>query len=117
MDVTYEFKWNEKTKRGLEKIPDSILYSVAKQTLDLSYPIIPKDTKTMARQTVSNGVRGGNGDFYLKSSPGYASRVWKMTNVNWTTPGTNNQWFARALKRYGSTILDNAINQSWKENM
>ena len=117
MDVTYEFQWNEKTRNGLRRIPDSILFSVARQTLDMSYPIIPKDTHTMARQTVSIGVRGGNGDFYIRSSPEYASHVWKMTNVHWTTPGTNNQWFARALNQYRTTIINNAISRGWKENM
>lgn len=117
MEVTYEFKWNEKTKKGLEEIPSTILYKIARQTLDMSYPIIPKDTKTMSRQTMANGVRGSSQDYYIRSSPEYASYVWKMTNVNWTTPGTNNQWFARALKQYGSTIINNSLQQAWKEEM
>lgn len=119
MDVSYELKWNPKTQNGLKHIPDTILYKVARQTLDLSYPMIPKDTKTMSRQTIANGVRGGNGDFYVKSSPNYASFVWNMpqSTTHWTTPGTGNKWFARALKKYSNVIINNAINQSWKEDM
>lgn len=117
MEITYEFQWNTKVRLGLKKIPDDILYSVARQTLDLSYPIIPKDTTTMARSSMSNGVRGGNGDFYIGSFTDYASYVWKMENVHWTTPGTTNKWFARTLNKNGKTIIDNAINQSWRKDM
>ena len=31
-----------------------------------------------------------------------------MENVNWTTPGTNNKWYARTLKKHSSTIINNA---------
>lgn len=119
MNVSYEFKWNQKTKRGLERIPDTILYKIAHITLAFSVPMIPKDSKTMSRETVANGVRGSNGDFYLRSSPGYASYVWKMNDstTHWTTPGTHSQWFARALKRNSAVIIDNAIKQSWKDEM
>ena len=119
MDVSYEFKWNQKTKKGLEELPDEILYKIGSLTLAFSVPMIPKKTKTMMRETVANGVRGGNGDYYLKSSPGYASYVWNMNDstTHWTTPGTHSQWFARTLKRNGATIIDNAINQAWKDKM
>ena len=119
MEVSYEFKWNPITKKGLERIPDDILYSIAVQTLDLSYPMIPKDSKKMAISSKAGGVKGGNGDFYIGSYTNYAKYVWKMPQgkTNWTTPGTSNKWFARGLKKYGSTIINNAINQSWKKDM
>lgn len=117
MEITYEFQWNQKVKNGLDKIPDDILYAVARQTLDMSYPIIPKDTHTMARSSMSGGVRGSNGDFYIGSFTDYAVYPWKMENVHWTTPGTNNKWYARTLNKYGKTIIDNAINQSWRKDM
>ena len=117
MDVSVELKWNSKVYNGLKKIPDDILYEIARETLTYSYPIIPKDTYTMARQTIANGVRGGNGDFYLKSSPGYAKYVWNMENVNWTTSGTNNKWFVRALKKHGATIIDGSIKKCWRRDM
>ena len=117
MDVSVEFKWNPRVQNGLKKIPDDILYEIARDTLVFASPTIPQDTRTMYRQTNANGVRGGNGDFYLQSSPGYAKYVWNMENVNWTTPGTNNKWFARALKKHGATIINNAINKSWRKDM
>lgn len=124
MNVTYEFKWDKKTENGLNNIPNDILYSIAKQVLDMSQPIIPKSNipnhrGTLRRATASGGVRGGNGDYYIGSYTNYASSVWKMNDstTHWTTPGTHSQWFARTLKQNGAVITNNAINQSWKENM
>lgn len=124
MNVTYEFKWDKKAENGLNNIPNDILYSIAKQVLDMSQPIIPKSNipnhrGTLRRATASGGVRGGNGDYYIGSYTNYASSVWKMNDstTHWTTPGTHSQWFARTLKQNGAVITNNAINQSWKENM
>lgn len=124
MNVSYEFKWNPKTKKGLERIPDDILYEIAKQTLDYATPHIPKSVgkKTSGQlrtSSVAGGVRGSNGDFYIGSYTGYASRVWKFNDstTNWSTPDTHSQWYAYALKKYGRTIIDIAINKSWKKDM
>lgn len=124
MDVLCEFEWNRKTKKGLEVLPDNILYSIAKQTLDISYPSIPMSNLvnhagTLRRASMSGGVKGGNGDYYIGSYTKYASIVWNRddTTTNWTTPGTHSQWYARTLQKKGQIILDNAINQTWKENM
>lgn len=123
MDVLTEFKWNPKVKNGLKVLPDHILYSIAKQTLDLSVPITPMSNKvghsgTLRRSSISGGVRGSNGDFYIGSYTNYAKYVWNMPqSTNWTTPGTNNKWFARALKQHSQTIINNAINQNFKKDM
>lgn len=113
-----EVVWNPKVMKGLTIISDDILYTIAKQTLDLSRPIIPKDTGKMRTSTASGGVRGENGDFYIGSYTSYASHVWGMPeSTNWTTPGTNNKWFARTLKQHNAVIVNNAINQSWRKDM
>ena len=122
LEVEVKVEFNNKTMNGLKRIPNDALFSMAKQTLDLSEPIIPKsNTKnhagTLRRATASGGVRGGFGDYYIGSYTNYAKYVWKMENVHWTTPGTNNKWFVRALKKHQATIIDNAINQSWKKEM
>lgn len=122
MDVSVEFKWNPKVQNGLKKIPDDILYEIAKQTLDLSDTMIPmsniKDhAGTLRKATASGGVRGGNGDYYIGSYTKYAKHVWNMENVNWTTPGTNNKWFARTLKKHSSTIINNAINKGYRKDL
>lgn len=122
MDASVQVKWNPITKKGLSKIPDDILYKVAKQTLDMSAPMIPMSnikghSGTLRRASFSRGVRGGRGDYYIGSYTYYAKYVWNMEGVHWTTPGTNNKWFARTLKKHSKTIVDNAINQSWKKDM
>lgn len=124
MEVSYTFEENKQVKKALKQMPSDFLYGVAVQTLSYSVPHIPKsDMKnhsgTLRRETVSQGVRGADKDFYLTSNTDYASYVWVMNDATtkWTTPDTHSKWFAYTLKRYGSTIIDNAINQSWKENM
>lgn len=124
MDVTFEFQWNNKTLNGLNKIPDDILYTIARQTLDMSVNIIPKSvgkatSGNLRRTSLIGAVRGGNGDYYIGSYTRYAKRVWNMndTTTNWSTPNTHSQWYARTLKTNGKLILDNAINKSWKELM
>ena len=117
MDVTYAFQWNPKVYKGLQVIPDRILYQVAKETLDRSVPSIPMRSGDMRKTSIAGGVRGSSQDFYIGSFTNYASHVWKMNNVKWTIPGTNGQWYARTLKQYGTSIIDSAINKSWREVM
>lgn len=122
MDVSVEFKFNQKVLNGLKVIPDDVLFEIAKQTLDLSVPMIPMSkivghSGTLRRSSISGGVRGGRNDYYIGSYTNYAKHVWNMEGVNWTTPGTNNKWFARTLKKHSSTIINNAVNQSWRKDM
>lgn len=122
MDVSVEFKFNQKVLNGLNKIPGDILFEIAKQTLDLSVPMIPMSkivghSGTLRRSSISGGVRGSRNDYYIGSYTNYAKHVWNMEGVNWTTPGTNNKWFARTLKQHSATIINNAVNKSWRKDM
>lgn len=117
MRISVSFKPNPRVDNGLKKLPDDMLYAIAKQVLDMSYTTIPKDTHKMAISTQAGGVRRGNGEMTIGSYTDYATYVWNMNNVNWTTPGTNNKWFTRTLKKHGAVILHNAVNRAWKENM
>ena len=122
MNVSYEFKWNPKVYNGLKKMPDDILFEIAKQTLDMavSTEAIPIDTKKMRNLSVEFGVRKHPGDMIIGSPTGYASRVWVMpqSTTNWTNKGkAHNKWYAYILKKYGQTFIDNAISKSWKKDM
>ena len=122
MQVSAELKWNPRVKKGLKQVPDTVLWHVAKQTLDMSVPMIPmSNTKnhagTLRRASISGGVRGGSGDYYIGSYTEYASYVWKMTGVQWTTPGTNNKWFERTLKKHSKTIVDNAVHKAFRKDL
>ena len=121
MDV--EVRFNKKTMQGLKRVPDDILFGIAKQTLDRSYTKIPMShiknhAGTLRRSSISGGVRGGNGDYYIGSYTKYAKYVWNMPDsTNWSTKGTNNKWYARTLKEHGRTIIDSSINQAWRKDM
>ena len=124
MEITYEFQWNKQVQRGLNKIPDDILYTAAKETLDMSVPKIPMSnikghSGTLRRSSTAGGVRGGNGDYYIGSFTNYASSVWVMpqNSTNWTNPNSKSKWYAYTLKNHKKTLLDSAINKAWKKEM
>lgn len=119
MELTIQFKPNEKTMQGLKKVPDVALYSIARQVLDMSLTTIPRNTGEMRFSSMSAGVRGTTGDYYIGSYTDYASYVWNMNDntTNWTEPGTHSQWYLRTIKEKGTTIVDNALSRAWKDTM
>lgn len=120
INCTVEFKPNSKTENGMKRIPDKVLYEIARETLDMSYTITPKDTGKMRTSAMGNGVRGGNGDYYIGTDNiDYASYVWNMNDAStqWSEPGTHSQWYTRTLKEKGQVIINNAVNRAWKELM
>lgn len=120
MQVTCEVVPNTRTMNGLKRLPDKVVWNVARNTLDMarSIEIIPKDTGRLRTSSMAGGVRGGNGNYYIGSYTDYASYVWNMpSSTNWTVPASNNKWYARVLERHGAVITNNAINQGWKDTM
>ena len=121
MEITCSLEWNTKTLTGLHRIPDGTLWTIAKETLDMtvSKEYIPWRSGNMMFSSVTNGVRGTNGDYYIGSYTNYASSVWKMpqTSTNWTNPNSKSKWYAAMLMYYKETILNNAINKVWKKEM
>lgn len=115
LQITAKLEWNKPILRGLQLISDKGMYMIARETLDRSETLIPKDTGKMRTSSMSGGVRGGSGNYYIGSFTDYASSVWDMNGVNWSEPGTTNQWFIRTLERYGASIVDNALSKYWKE--
>ena len=119
MEVSVQVVPNPKTMAGLKVLPDRVMYQIARQTLDRSLTIIPKGKTGHLRNTsMAMGVSGSSGNYYIGSYTDYASYVWKMPDsTNWTTPGTNNKWYTRTLKKHGKSITENAINRGWSESM
>lgn len=124
MELIAKFEPDIRTDRNLSKLPDEVLYRVAKQTLDMSIEIIPKSvglatSGNLRRTSMSQGVSKGSEGYYIGSYTKYASHVWGLndTTTNWTTNNTHSQWYARTLKEKGQLILDNAVNRAWKETM
>lgn len=119
INCNVEFKPNVKTQNGLKKVPDVVLYTIAREVLDMSQTIIPKDKGKLRSSSMSAGVRGVPGDYYIGSYTDYASYVWQMPDAttNWTEPGTHSQWYIRTMKEKGEVIINNAVNRAWKETM
>lgn len=122
MEVEAKFEPNVLTEQKLRRIPDDVVYKVAKITLDMSIPSIPMSiglptSGTLRRTSVQGGVRSYENGYCIGSYTQYASRVWNLDDntTNWSTPGTHSQWYARTLKEKGKVILENAINQAWKD--
>ena len=120
MGISLQIVPNQKTLAGLRQLPSRVTFAAARITLDMSLPTIPMGSTHKLRGTsMGMGVRGENlYTWYIGSYTDYASAVWNMPDsTNWTTPGTNNQWYVRTLKKHNKTIIQNAINKGWSESM
>ena len=117
LEITARLEWNKPVLRGLELVGDKGMYMIARETLDRnnSSEITPWNTGKMSRSAMSGGVKGSNGHYYIGNYTDYASSVWKMTNVNWTNPKSENQWFMRTLQRNQASIVDTALKKYWQE--
>ena len=119
MEVYVDIKLNQDTVEGLKRVPNIALYTIAREVLDMSYNIIPRDSGDMRTSSMNGSVRGGNGDYYIGSYTDYASHVWNLNDstTNWTEPGTHSQWFLRTIKEKGTVIVDDALTRAWKDTM
>lgn len=117
LEITARLEWNKPVLRGLELIGDKGMYMIARETLDRnnSSKITPWNTGKMSRSAMSGGVKGSSGNYYIGNYTDYASSVWKMDNVNWTNPKSENQWFMRTLQRNQVSIVDIALKKYWQE--
>lgn len=119
IEVETTVELNKDTLKKLNKLPSEILYSVARQTLDLTYPTIPLSDRVNRGRLRSSSMAYGvkqhsDNDFSIGSETDYASYVWVMNNetTHWTTPGTQSAWYERVYKEKGESILHNAINET-----
>ena len=116
-NYTTSFKWYSGKKQQLLEINDKIMYDVARQTLDRTYQTIPLaksvNSGRLRTSSISGGVKGSNGNYYIGSYTSYAKYVWVMgDNTNWSTAGTNGEWYARVWRKQGKIIVQNAIERN-----
>lgn len=107
-----------KINPGIENIVQrrisDILYSIARQCLDVSYAITPRQTGKMANSSMAQGV---SDLFYNHKQIGnytdYAYSVWTKDaqKTQWTTPGTTSRWFEETLKTKKESFMANALKQ------
>lgn len=114
-----EVKWNPGAKEKLlNEYPDNIIYQVARMTLDMSYETIPlskrKNAGKLRQTSTSAGVRGSDKNYYIGSYTDYAKYVWEMPNesTNWSTPGTQSEWYKRVWDKKGQNILNTVLERN-----
>ena len=113
LSVSAKLTWNNSEKKKLEEVSNIVPYEVARQTLDLTYSHIPKDTGKMRQTSMSAGVRGSNGNYYIGSYTGYAMDVWlKPKGTHWSEPDTFAKWYEVIWKSKGDMILKNALKRN-----
>lgn len=96
-------------------MPDNVMYTIARITLDTTYQHIPlsnnKNAGKLRQTSMDAGVRGSNGDYYIGSYTDYAKYVWDMGDgTKWSTPGT----FGNGMRKYLSEIIVKLLIPHWK---
>lgn len=116
-DVSVSVKWEPGAKMALMSAPDKMMYAIARQTLDRTFPHIPmsrrKGVVHMRQTSMAAGVRGSDGNYYIGSYTDYAKYVWVMPRkTHWSEPGTFGKWYQETYKKF----MKNIVSVSIKEN-
>ncbi len=113
MSETISLKWKSGAKEKILNAPSTIMYGVARMTLDMTYPTIPMKSGEMRRSSMSAGVRSNNNEYWIGSYTRYATRVYNLNDstTNWTTPGTNSQWYKKVWNSKKNLIIDTIVER------
>ena len=110
--TSIDFNWTPGAQKKILNAGNVITYAVARQTLDRTYPYIPKLTGKMRKTSMAAGVRGQNGDYYIGSYTNYAKYVWVMPkSTNWSEPNTFGKWYEKIWKKQGKSIVDSCVGR------
>lgn len=117
MDVQTKVEWNSGARRELKEMPDRVVYTIARITLDTTYQHIPlsrnKNAGKLRQTSMDAGVRGGNGDYYIGSYTDYAKHVWDMgSGTHWSTPGTFGKWYEQIYNQHANKIIKTALERN-----
>lgn len=108
-----KIKWYPGTQQKLLNAPNVITYTIARQTLDRTYPHIPKDTGKMRATSMSAGVRGSFGKYHIGSYTRYAKRVWFLPKTtNWSEPGSFGKWYQEIWKKQKKNIIASSVERN-----
>jgi hypothetical protein len=76
----------------------------------------PHLTGELEQQEIKAPIKkSGNGAYALLDGTDYAKYVYKMTDVNWTNPRTQPQWYSTIFRRKEKTIVDKAQERALGE--
>ena len=108
--------WYPGKKKEVLDVSDKIMYSIARQTLERTFPHIPmsrrKGVVHMRQTSMSAGVRGSDGNYYIGSYTDYAKYVWiKPKSTNWSEPNTFGKWYEEIWKKQGKSIVDSCVGR------
>ena len=110
--TSIDFNWTPGAQKKILNAGNVITYAIARQTLDITFPHIPKLTGKMRKTSMAAGVRGQNGDYYIGSYTNYAKYVWaKPKSTNWSEPNTFGKWYEEIWKKQGKSIVDSCIGR------
>lgn len=110
--TSIDFNWTPGAQKKILNAGNVITYAVARQTLDITFPHIPKLTGKMRKTSMAAGVRGQNGDYYIGSYTNYAKYVWvKPKSTNWSEPNTFGKWYEEIWKKQGKSIVDSCVGR------
>lgn len=116
-NVTSKIEWEPGAQEKIKNMPDNVVYTIARITLDTTYQHIPlsnnKNAGKLRQTSMDAGVRGSNGDYYIGSYTDYAKYVWNMGDgTKWSTPGTFGKWYEEVFKQNYSKIVNTALERN-----
>jgi hypothetical protein len=102
----------------ITEFEDKTVYYVAVLTREYTkgaraYPHLSGELE--AQEIRSPIKKAGLGVYSLLDGTDYAKYVYKMTNVNWTNPRTQPQWYSTIFRRKEKTIVDKAQERALGE--
>ena len=110
--TSIDFNWTPGAQKKILNAGNVITYAIARQTLDITFPHIPKLTGKMRKTSMATGVRGQNGNYYIGSYTNYAKYVWvKPKSTNWSEPNTFGKWYEEIWKKQGKSIVDSCVGR------
>lgn len=110
--TSIDFNWTPGAQKKVLNAGNVITYATARQTLDITFPHIPKLTGKMRKTSMAAGVRGQNGNYYIGSYTNYAKYVWvKPKSTNWSEPNTFGKWYEEIWKKQGKSIVDSCVGR------
>ena len=103
-------------KEQIDEFEDKVVYNTAVATREftksrMNYPYL---TGKLMRSEVAAPIVGSNKSYGLTTGVDYAIDVWGMTNVNWTNPNTQPQWYYRNFQQKGYGFLTEAVIKAKK---
>lgn len=107
-----EVKWNPSTKAKLEKLPDKVVYAIARATMDslIASQFTPWKSGKMERSMAAKGVQKDGSGYYIGNFTDYASRVYNLPqNTNWSRKTSKAHWLETLWHIKGDSITNTCI--------